>query len=63
MTLELNRIYQGDCLDLMREMPDKSVDLVVTSPPYNCKKPYTGYSDDLTWDQYWDAGDKKDVMR
>lgn len=50
----LNKIHSGDCLELMREMPDKSVDLVVTSPPYNCKKPYTGYSDDLTWDQYWD---------
>lgn len=34
MTLELNRIYCGDCLDLMREMPDKSVDLVLTDPPY-----------------------------
>ena len=34
MTLELNRIYQGDCLELMREMPDKCVDLVLTDPPY-----------------------------
>jgi len=34
MMLELNRIYQGDCLDLMQEMPDKSVDLVLTDPPY-----------------------------
>lgn len=33
--LELNRIYCGDCLDLMREIPDKSVDLVLTDPPYN----------------------------
>jgi DNA modification methylase len=32
--LELNKIYCGDCLDLMREMPDKSVDLVLTDPPY-----------------------------
>ena len=32
--LELNQIYCGDCLDLMREMPDKSVDLVLTDPPY-----------------------------
>jgi DNA modification methylase len=32
--LELNRIYCGDCLDLMKEMPDKSVDLVLTDPPY-----------------------------
>lgn len=34
MMLELNKIYCGDCLDLMREMPDKSVDLVLTDPPY-----------------------------
>ena len=34
MTLEVDRIYCGDCLDLMREMPDKGVDLVLTDPPY-----------------------------
>jgi site-specific DNA-methyltransferase (adenine-specific) len=28
-------IYHGDALDLMREMGDESVDIVVTSPPYN----------------------------
>lgn len=27
----------GDCLDTMRSMPDESIDLVVTSPPYNLK--------------------------
>ena len=34
MTLEIDRIYCSDCLDLMREIPDKSVDLVLTDPPY-----------------------------
>lgn len=33
----LNRIIAGDCLDVMRKIPDKSIDLVVTSPPYNLK--------------------------
>ncbi|MFN3678054.1 MAG: DNA-methyltransferase [Sphingomonas pseudosanguinis] len=28
-------IYDGDCLDIMRQMPSRSVDLVFTSPPYN----------------------------
>ena len=28
-------IYQGDCLDVMRGMPDKSVDAVITDPLYN----------------------------
>ncbi len=27
-------IYNADCIDIMREMPDKSVDLVLTDPPY-----------------------------
>tara|TARA_B110000008_G_scaffold185873_1_gene184712 strand:+ start:290 stop:1036 length:747 start_codon:yes stop_codon:yes gene_type:complete len=30
-------LHQGDCLDLMKSMPDNSVDLVVTSPPYNMR--------------------------
>jgi DNA modification methylase len=30
----LNQIHQGDCLKLMRELPDKCVDLVLTDPPY-----------------------------
>ena len=30
----INRIHCADCLCLMREMPDKSVDLVLTDPPY-----------------------------
>ena len=32
---EINKIYNGSCLDTMKHMPDKFVDLVVTSPPYN----------------------------
>lgn len=29
-----NKIHLGDCLDFMRQMPDKCVDLVLTDPPY-----------------------------
>jgi site-specific DNA-methyltransferase (adenine-specific) len=36
--IELNKIYNEDCLETMKRMPDKSVDLVVTSPPYNVGK-------------------------
>ena len=32
--LELNRIYNMDCLDGMRQLEDKSIDLVLTDPPY-----------------------------
>lgn len=33
-------LFEGDCLDLLSEMPDGLVKLVVTSPPYNVGKPY-----------------------
>lgn len=32
--LEENKIHLGDCLELMKEIPDKSIDLVLTDPPY-----------------------------
>lgn len=35
--LELNMIHQGDCMQLLKSLPDCSIDLVVTSPPYNLK--------------------------
>ena len=29
----------GDCLELMKDIPDKSIDLIVTDPPYNISRP------------------------
>lgn len=41
--LELNKIYCWDCLELMKLIPDKSIDLVLTDPPYNISlKPQRG---------------------
>jgi site-specific DNA-methyltransferase (adenine-specific) len=33
----LNKVHCGDCIELMNKMPIASVDLVVTSPPYNLR--------------------------
>ena len=33
-------VYQGDCLELLKTIPDESLQLVVTSPPYNIGKEY-----------------------
>jgi modification methylase len=33
----LNKVHQEDCLEVMARMPEKSIDLVVTSPPYNLR--------------------------
>jgi modification methylase len=35
--LFLNKNICGDCLKIMRTMPDESIDLAITSPPYNLK--------------------------
>lgn len=32
--MDFDYIQQGDCLELLKEIPDKSIDLVVTDPPY-----------------------------
>ena len=37
ITKYVNRIICGDATDIMAKMPDGSVDLVITSPPYNLK--------------------------
>lgn len=46
----LNTITRGDCLQLMKELPDKSVDVVFTSPPYNRIRndKYEHYNDNLS---------------
>lgn len=43
----LNKIICGDCLEVMKELPDKCVDLTVTSPPYDTLRDYKGYSFDF----------------
>jgi len=39
-TSRLIVVYPGDCLDLLRRIPDESMQLIVTSPPYNIGKEY-----------------------
>jgi len=34
MTIEINKIYNMDCLEGLKQMEDNSVDLVITDPPY-----------------------------
>ena len=42
--LELNKIYNIDCLEGMKLLNDNSIDLTVTSPPYDDLRTYNGYS-------------------
>ena len=42
--IEINKIYNENCLDTMKRMPDKFVDLTLTSPPYDNLRDYKGYT-------------------
>jgi site-specific DNA-methyltransferase (adenine-specific) len=48
------RLVQGDCVRGMADLPDASVDVVVTSPPYNLGIQYGKYNDDQIRDEYLD---------
>lgn len=45
--MEINKIYNENCLDTMKRMPDNYIDLTVTSPPYDDMRDYKGYSFDF----------------
>lgn len=42
-----NTLHTGDCLDVMKTLEDNSIDLTVTSPPYDNLRDYNGYSFDF----------------
>jgi site-specific DNA-methyltransferase (adenine-specific) len=42
--MEINKIYNENCLDTMKRMPGNFIDLTVTSPPYDGLRTYKGYS-------------------
>jgi len=50
----LNKIICGDCLEIMRQMPDESVDLCIADPPFNVGKNYGKTTNDKqSHADYW----------
>jgi DNA modification methylase len=45
--MEINRIYNENCLETMAKMPSNFVDMVLTSPPYDDLRNYEGYEFDF----------------
>lgn len=44
---KLDKIYRSDCIEFMKSMDENSIDLTVTSPPYDELRDYKGYSFDF----------------
>jgi len=61
-------LHLGDCVAGMKSLPDDSVDLVVTSPPYNLGIAYKSYNDKLStaayleWSREW-TGEVRRVLK
>ena len=48
----LNKITTGDCTEVMKGIPEGSVDLIVTSPPYGVNIAYDVHDDDMEISEY-----------
>jgi site-specific DNA-methyltransferase (adenine-specific) len=50
---EKGKLFQSDCIPLMRSLPKKSVDLIFADPPFNLNKSYeSGVNDKLSKEEY-----------
>lgn len=47
-------IINGNCVEVMKTLPEGSVDLILTSPPYNANIKYDVYNDGLSMEDYWE---------
>ena len=54
MNSNLNTIELADCLEYLRALPDECVDVTFADPPFNLKKKYNAYWDNLDVAQYVD---------
>ena len=52
--IETGKIINGDCVEVMKSLPDGCIDLLVTSPPYNVNVSYDVYDDGRSMDEYWE---------
>jgi len=50
----INTIIKGDCIEVMKSIPEGSIDLIVTSCPYNVNVKYDEYEDNKSMEEYWD---------
>ena len=52
--IETGKIINGDCIEVMKTFPEGSIDLLVTSPPYNVNISYDVHKDDLPMEEYYE---------
>ena len=48
----VGKILNGDCVEVMKDLPENSIDLIVTSPPYGVGIDYDTHDDDIDFEEY-----------
>jgi site-specific DNA-methyltransferase (adenine-specific) len=48
----VGKILNGDCIEVMKDIPENSIDLIVTSPPYGVGIDYDTHDDDIEFEEY-----------
>jgi len=48
----VNKVILGDCIDVLKDIPNDSIHLIITSPPYNLNISYQNHSDELPYNDY-----------
>ncbi|MDI6736468.1 MAG: DNA methyltransferase [bacterium] len=56
--MEVDKVYLGDCIEIMKTLPDKSIDLVFADPPFNIGIKYDVHNDNMPYDEYYNWSEK-----
>jgi site-specific DNA-methyltransferase (adenine-specific) len=56
--METNKVYLGDCIEIMKRWPDSSIDLVFADPPFNIGLKYDNYNDNQKYEDYYNWSEK-----
>ncbi|PIQ93837.1 MAG: site-specific DNA-methyltransferase [Nitrospirae bacterium CG11_big_fil_rev_8_21_14_0_20_41_14] len=56
--VEVNKVYLDDCIEIMRTLPDKSIDLVFADPPFNIGIKYDVHNDNMPYGEYYNWSEK-----
>ncbi len=52
MNLEIDKVYLGDCVEIMQQLPNSCIDLIFADPPFNIGIKYDIYEDKLKYEDY-----------
>ncbi len=53
LNIEVNKVYLGDCIEIMKKLPEKSIDLIFADPPFNIGIKYDVHNDNMSYKEYY----------